>query len=120
MATRHDQAAEAIKDSWDFWLNEHTPLTLPRLIGKSIEAATLTWLRENSAELLDRVARIVADSTSRAAETAEPPSAPKMSRAPGHRPQVVAHMPFHDADIWCCSTHAEEAAAPDATQPSPS
>jgi hypothetical protein len=26
-----------------------------------------------------------------------------------HRPHVVAHMPFHDHDLWCCSTHAEGA-----------
>jgi hypothetical protein len=31
---------------------------------------------------------------------------------PGHDPRLVGHLPFHDHDLWCCSTHAEEAGAP--------
>ena len=34
---------------------------------------------------------------------------PEARRPGGHQPQIVAHMPFHDHDLWCCPAHAEEA-----------
>jgi len=36
---------------------------------------------------------------------------PETRRPGGHQPQLVARMPFHDHDLWCCSDHAEEADA---------
>jgi len=83
MTDRHAQTSEAIRDSWDFWLTEHSPLTLPPLIGDSIEAAWASWLHQppvslggmitsaieaaagkwlasNKDELLDRIANAVA------------------------------------------------------------
>jgi hypothetical protein len=32
MTGRRTQASEAIRDSWDLWLEERSPLTLPPLV----------------------------------------------------------------------------------------
>ncbi|SRR5258706_6576100 len=38
MSARHDQAAEAIKDSWDFWLSQRD-VTVPETIERAVESA---------------------------------------------------------------------------------
>ena len=59
MSDRHTQAAEAIRDSWDFWLSQH-PVTVGDLIEAAVRGATDAWLKANTDELLDRIATEVA------------------------------------------------------------
>ena len=46
MTSREKQVPEGRRNASDFWLNDHT-LTLPPLIGESIEAAWGFWLTQH-------------------------------------------------------------------------
>lgn len=55
MTDRSAQASKAISDSWDFWLNEHSPLTLPRLIGEAVSGSWDAWLTLHDVSVPDRI-----------------------------------------------------------------
>ena len=55
MSTRSEQASEAIRESWDFWLSEH-PASVGDMIADSVKAAFAEWLDSHAEELLGRIA----------------------------------------------------------------
>lgn len=59
MSTRSEQASEAIRESWDFWLSEH-PSSIGDMITDSAKAAFAEWLESHTDELLGRIAAEVA------------------------------------------------------------
>lgn len=59
MADKAADAADGVRDAWDYWLSQH-PVSVPEIIEKAAEVSFGKWLSLNADELMDRIAREVA------------------------------------------------------------
>jgi len=51
-----DSIAKAITESFDYWLAEHSPITVPTLMEDAIRNAFAEWLEKHSAEIIAAIA----------------------------------------------------------------
>jgi hypothetical protein len=57
---RHDAITKGVTDAWDFWLSQHD-VTVPDTIEAAVSTATRAWLDGHTPELIEAIAKAVAD-----------------------------------------------------------
>ncbi|MFE3522228.1 hypothetical protein ACFXOD_11640 [Streptomyces sp. NPDC059161] len=62
MNIRPDAVTKGVADAFGFWLSQHD-VTTPELVQAGIEGAVAAWLADHTTDLIDAIAKAVADGT---------------------------------------------------------